>query len=237
MSPRRSRGNWGSILPAAPHDAASREPRLLCLCGLPLRPRFRQDDHHRHRRLGLRRRVGLALSRRERDAEASLQLNGSLADSLGVFYLRPSARRRGLDDPQHRGRYMGAVAWGDREDRLTNPYYRRHRQILHFESRGGSSSTGGSRTGRTLGHRTLLRRPDRDDRSAGSPRADVEPRRDPERGQRPALEHAVAGRPGRPPRRWCLKTPCSASSIPSSALTGERPAGPVEEDGAFRTAS
>lgn len=27
------------------------------------------------------------------------------------------------------GRYMGAVAWGD-QDRLTNPYYRRLREIF-----------------------------------------------------------------------------------------------------------
>jgi len=64
-----------------------------------------------------------------------LYSNGSLADSLGVFYSVISSTQGGWTTLSSEGRYMGAVAWGDR-DRLTNPYYRRLREILHFESEG-----------------------------------------------------------------------------------------------------
>jgi carbamoyltransferase len=64
-----------------------------------------------------------------------LRKNDSLCDSLGVFYSVISSTQGGWTVLSSEGRYMGAVAWGDR-DRLTNPYYRRLRQIFHFGEEG-----------------------------------------------------------------------------------------------------
>jgi carbamoyltransferase len=64
-----------------------------------------------------------------------IDCNGSLADSLGSFYSILSSTQGGWTTLSSEGRYMGAVAWGDM-DRLTNPYYRRLRQIFHFADRG-----------------------------------------------------------------------------------------------------
>jgi len=61
--------------------------------------------------------------------------NGSLADSLGIFYSVISSTQGGWTTLSSEGRYMGAVAWGD-QNRLTNPYYRRLRDILKFEPEG-----------------------------------------------------------------------------------------------------
>lgn len=64
-----------------------------------------------------------------------LYSNESLADSLGIFYSVISSTQGGWTTLSSEGRYMGAVAWGD-QDRLTNPYYRRLRELLRFESEG-----------------------------------------------------------------------------------------------------
>jgi carbamoyltransferase len=64
-----------------------------------------------------------------------LRKNNSLCDSLGVFYSVISSTQGGWTVLSSEGRYMGAVAWGDR-NRLTNPFYRRLRQIFHFEAEG-----------------------------------------------------------------------------------------------------
>jgi carbamoyltransferase len=60
-----------------------------------------------------------------------LRHNQSLSDSLGAFYSIISSTQGGWTVLSSEGRYMGAVAWGDR-DRLTNPFYRQLRQIFHF---------------------------------------------------------------------------------------------------------
>ncbi len=64
-----------------------------------------------------------------------LRQNRSLSDSLGAFYSIISSTQGGWTILSSEGRYMGAVAWGDR-DRLTNPFYRRLRQIFHFGEEG-----------------------------------------------------------------------------------------------------
>jgi carbamoyltransferase len=64
-----------------------------------------------------------------------LRKNDSLCDSLGVFYSIISSTQGGWTTLSSEGRYMGAVAWGDR-DRLTNPYYRQLRQIFYFGAEG-----------------------------------------------------------------------------------------------------
>lgn len=71
----------------------------------------------------------------ENGALTHLYSNQSLADSLGVFYSVISSTQGGWTTLSSEGRYMGAVAWGD-TDRLTNPYYRRLREILRFEDDG-----------------------------------------------------------------------------------------------------
>jgi carbamoyltransferase len=58
-----------------------------------------------------------------------------LNDSLGVTYGVISATQGGWPILSSEGRYMGAAAWGD-GDRLTNPYYRRLRQLLYFGPNG-----------------------------------------------------------------------------------------------------
>ena len=71
----------------------------------------------------------------ERGRLQRLRLNDSLSDSLGCFYSVLSSTQGGWTVLSSEGRYMGAVAWGD-YDRLTNPYYRRLRQIFYFGEEG-----------------------------------------------------------------------------------------------------
>jgi carbamoyltransferase len=61
--------------------------------------------------------------------------NASFADSLGAFYSIISSTQGGWTTLSSEGRYMGAVAWGD-QDRRTNPYYKRLREIFHFAPEG-----------------------------------------------------------------------------------------------------
>ncbi len=61
--------------------------------------------------------------------------NRSPCDSLGMFYSILSSTQGGWAPLSSEGRYMGAAAWGD-GDRLTNPYYRRLREVFHFGPRG-----------------------------------------------------------------------------------------------------
>lgn len=56
-------------------------------------------------------------------------------DSLGTLYGVLSSTQGGWPLLSSEGRYMGAAAWGD-GDRVTNRYYRRLRQIVHFGSQG-----------------------------------------------------------------------------------------------------
>jgi len=56
-------------------------------------------------------------------------------DSLGVFYTLISSTQGGWTSLSSEGRYMGAAAWGD-NNRMTNPYYRRLRQIFYFGAEG-----------------------------------------------------------------------------------------------------
>jgi carbamoyltransferase len=71
----------------------------------------------------------------ERGRLQRVRSNDSLCDSLGCFYSVISSTQGGWTVLSSEGRYMGAVAWGD-GDRLTNPYYRRLRQIFHFGEEG-----------------------------------------------------------------------------------------------------
>ncbi|KAF2169979.1 hypothetical protein M409DRAFT_19595 [Zasmidium cellare ATCC 36951] len=64
-----------------------------------------------------------------------LYCNESIADSLGIFYTTLSSTQGGWTPLSSEGRYMGAVAWGD-QDRHTNPYYRRLRDIFQFGEAG-----------------------------------------------------------------------------------------------------
>lgn len=61
--------------------------------------------------------------------------NGAMFDSLGTFYTMISSTQGGWTPLSSEGRYMGAAAWGD-EQRLTNPYYPRLRQLFYFEAEG-----------------------------------------------------------------------------------------------------
>ncbi|HRI62738.1 MAG TPA: carbamoyltransferase C-terminal domain-containing protein [Polyangium sp.] len=61
--------------------------------------------------------------------------NDSIWDSLGALYSYISSTQGGWTLLSSEGRYMGAAAWGDNE-RFTNPYYKRLRQILYFGSNG-----------------------------------------------------------------------------------------------------
>lgn len=61
--------------------------------------------------------------------------NGSIMDSQGLLYAVISSTQGGWEPLSSEGRYMGASAWGDM-NRLTNPYYKRLRQILRFEGDG-----------------------------------------------------------------------------------------------------
>jgi carbamoyltransferase len=64
-----------------------------------------------------------------------IRSNHSLTDSLGAFYSVISSTQGGWTTLSSEGRYMGASAWGD-NDRLTNPYYRRLRQLFYFADEG-----------------------------------------------------------------------------------------------------
>ncbi len=55
----------------------------------------------------------------------------NIFDSLGLFYAIISSTQGGWTTLSSEGRFMGASAWGD-TNRLTNPYYKRLRQILYF---------------------------------------------------------------------------------------------------------
>lgn len=61
--------------------------------------------------------------------------NRSLFDSLGVLYSVLSSTQGGWTALSSEGRYMGAAAWGD-QDRLTNPWYKRLRQLVYFGDSG-----------------------------------------------------------------------------------------------------
>jgi len=61
--------------------------------------------------------------------------NRSLSDSLGTLYSYISSTQGGWTPQSSEGRYMGAAAWGN-QSRLTNPYYRRLRQLLYFNGEG-----------------------------------------------------------------------------------------------------
>jgi carbamoyltransferase len=56
-------------------------------------------------------------------------------DSLGTMYALLSSTQGGWPPLSSEGRYMGAAAWGD-GNRLTNPYYRRLKHLLHFGPEG-----------------------------------------------------------------------------------------------------
>jgi carbamoyltransferase len=59
----------------------------------------------------------------------------SRLDSLGTMYAFISSTQGGWPPLSSEGRYMGAAAWGD-GNRLTNPYYRRLKHLLHFGPAG-----------------------------------------------------------------------------------------------------
>jgi carbamoyltransferase len=64
-----------------------------------------------------------------------LRTNQSAVDSLGALYGLISSTQGGWTTLSSEGRYMGASAWGN-NDRLTNPYYRRLRQLFYFGAAG-----------------------------------------------------------------------------------------------------
>jgi len=64
-----------------------------------------------------------------------VQRNRDIFDSLGGFYSVISSSQGGWTILSSEGRYMGSAAWGDGE-RLTNPYYQRLREVLHFGGEG-----------------------------------------------------------------------------------------------------
>ncbi|MDA1215036.1 MAG: carbamoyltransferase, partial [Planctomycetota bacterium] len=80
-------------------------------------------------------RGSMSVYQANRDGFRQLYSNESLCDSLGCFYSLISSTQGGWTTLSSEGRYMGAVAWGD-QDRLTNPYYRRLRQIFYFAEEG-----------------------------------------------------------------------------------------------------
>lgn len=61
--------------------------------------------------------------------------NQNTIDSLGYLYGYISSTQGGWSFLSSEGRYMGAAAWGN-PSRLTNPYYKRLRQILYFGEEG-----------------------------------------------------------------------------------------------------
>jgi carbamoyltransferase len=64
-----------------------------------------------------------------------LRNNASAVDSAGVIHSQIASTQGGWAYLQASGRYMGAAAWGDGE-RLTNPYYKRLRQLAYFGADG-----------------------------------------------------------------------------------------------------
>lgn len=64
-----------------------------------------------------------------------VQRNRDIFNSLGGFYSMISSTQGGWTMLSSEGRYMGSAAWGDGE-RLTNPYYQRLREVLHFGGDG-----------------------------------------------------------------------------------------------------
>jgi carbamoyltransferase len=62
----------------------------------------------------------------------------NLFDSIGFLYAVISSTQGGWTTLSSEGRFMGASAWGD-TNRLTNPYYKRLRQILYFGPEGNVS--------------------------------------------------------------------------------------------------
>lgn len=64
-----------------------------------------------------------------------LQSNHNVFDSLGMLYSILSSTLGGWTVLSSEGRFMGATAWGD-SNRLTNPFYKRLRQVLCFGSEG-----------------------------------------------------------------------------------------------------
>jgi len=64
-----------------------------------------------------------------------LYSNRSIFDSPGFLYGYLSSTQGGWTIHSSEGRYMGAAAWGD-NNRLTNPYYRRLRQLVYFARNG-----------------------------------------------------------------------------------------------------
>ena len=71
-----------------------------------------------------------------RDGRVELaRLSPNLFDSLGFLYAVISSTQGGWTTLSSEGRFMGATAWGDMS-RLTNPYYKRLRQILYFGPEG-----------------------------------------------------------------------------------------------------
>src|SRR5262249_25690608 len=71
----------------------------------------------------------------EKQSLRCLSACDSWFDSLGVFYTLISSTQGGWTSLSSEGRYMGAAAWGD-NNRMTNPYYRRLRQIFYFGAEG-----------------------------------------------------------------------------------------------------
>ena len=64
-----------------------------------------------------------------------LYCNGSMFDSLGMFYSVISSTQGGWTWLSSEGRYMGAAAWGDM-NRDSNPYYARLKDVLQLGSGG-----------------------------------------------------------------------------------------------------
>lgn len=71
---------------------------------------------------------------RQGKVELACRIPG-LFDSLGFLYAVLSSTQGGWTTLSSEGRFMGASAWGD-QNRLTNPYYKRLRQILFFGPEG-----------------------------------------------------------------------------------------------------
>ncbi len=61
--------------------------------------------------------------------------NGSMFNSLGMFYSVISSTQGGWTWLSSEGRYMGAAAWGDMA-RASNPYYARLKDVLHLGGGG-----------------------------------------------------------------------------------------------------
>ncbi|CAI6332913.1 unnamed protein product [Periconia digitata] len=80
-------------------------------------------------------RGAISLFRGENGSISEIFCNEALTESLGLFYSLVSSTHGGWTPLSSEGRYMGAVAWGD-QNRLTNPYYRRMREIFHFSPSG-----------------------------------------------------------------------------------------------------